>query len=142
MLLELNRKFLFLKKFICSLFLIFIFSFNCKSLANTINANTDTVENNNLDLDGDIKASTTYNITNNAVYTLNGEILSNGYDLTKQGNGTLILNANSSNFGNVISNTFTIEGGLVGIGNNGSFGSANNTIIWTIDKSSLDYNRQ
>ncbi|WP_440613834.1 autotransporter-associated beta strand repeat-containing protein [Candidatus Pelagibacter sp. HIMB1748] len=128
MLLELNEKFLFLKKFICCLFLIFIFSFNGKSLANTINENTDTVENNNLDLDGDIKASTTYNITNNAVYTLNGEILSNGYDLTKQGNGTLILNANSSNFGNVISNTFTIEGGLVGIGNNGSFGSANNTI--------------
>ena len=97
-----------MKKIFCKfLFFIFIFLLVSESLANTINVNTDTVENNNLDLDGDIKASTTYNITNNAVYTLNGQILSNGYDLTKQGNGTLILNANSSNFGNVISNTLT-----------------------------------
>ena len=130
MLSKIREFFGFLKK-ILSKFLfpsLFIFLLVSESLANPLNVSTDTVENNNLDLDGSIKADYTYNIDSNVVYTLNGQILSNGYDLTKQGDGTLILNANSSNFGNVISNTFTIEGGLVGIGNNGSFGSVNNTI--------------
>lgn len=130
MLSKIKEFFGFLKK-ILSKFLfpsLFIFLLVSESLANPLNVSTDTVENNNLDLDGSIKADYTYNIDSNVVYTLNGQILSNGYDLTKQGDGTLILNANSSNFGNVISNTFNIEGGLVGIGNNGSFGSTNNTI--------------
>ena len=130
MLSKIKEFFGFLKK-ILSKFLfssLFIFLLVSESLANPLNVITDTVENNNLDLDGSIKADYTYNIDSNVVYTLNGQILSNGYDLTKQGDGTLILNANSSNFGNAISNTFNIEGGLVGIGNNGSFGSANNTI--------------
>lgn len=130
MLSKIREFFGFLKK-ILSKFLfpsLFIFLLVSESLANPLNVSTDTVENNNLDLDGSIKADYTYNIDSNIVYTLNGQILSNGYDLTKQGDGTLILNANSSNFGNAISNTFNIEGGLVGIGNNGSFGSTNNTI--------------
>ncbi|WP_440647101.1 autotransporter-associated beta strand repeat-containing protein [Candidatus Pelagibacter sp. HIMB1521] len=107
------------------LFYLFVFSLVGESLANTIPANTDTIENNNLDLNDSIKANTTYNITNNAVYTLNGEIISNGYELTKQGNGTLILNANNSNF---VNGTFNIEGGLIGIGDDGSFGTVNISI--------------
>ena len=86
-----------MKKFICSLFLIFYFLINGKSLADTVNVNSDTTID-SLYLDSDIKEDTTYNITNNAVYTLDGEIEANGYDLTKQGNGTFVLNASSSNF--------------------------------------------
>ena len=46
------------------LFYLFMFSLVGESLANTINANTDTIENNDLDLNDSIKANTTYDITN------------------------------------------------------------------------------
>ena len=121
MLLELNRKFLFLKKFICSLFLIFIFSFNGKSLADTVNVSSDTTIDSPVYLDSDIKEDRTYNITNNAVYTLDAEIEASGYTLTKTGNGTFVLNASSSG---TFSSSISIDEGLVGIGDDDAFGSA------------------
>ena len=73
MLLKFKRIFLNLKKVVSVvLFYLFMFSLVGESLANTINANTDTIENNDLDLNDSIKANTTYDISNNAVYTLNG----------------------------------------------------------------------
>ena len=91
-----------------------------KSYSDTINASTDTTINDPIYLETDIKEDRTYNITNNSVYTLNDEIDASSYTLTKTGNGSLVLNAASSTFASSI----TIDEGLVGIGNNDSFGNA------------------
>ena len=121
MLLELRKKFLFLKKCLCSLFLIFIFAINGKSLADTVNVSSDTTIDSPVYLDSDIKEDRTYNITNNAVYTLDAEIEASGYTLTKTGNGTFVLNASSSG---TFSSSISIDEGLVGIGDDDAFGSA------------------
>ena len=113
----------FIYNFFRRIFFILIaiaINFSTKSYSDTISVTSDTTINDPIYLESGIKEDRTYNITNNAVLTLNDEIEATSYTLTKTGNGTFVLNAASSSFESSIS----IDEGLVGIGNNDAFGTA------------------